>query len=50
MIKWILAFMFTVLVLGLALDVFAQGSIVVLDPSGTIKEIIILPPPPPVWR
>ena len=47
MIKWILGFFFVVFVLGFALDVFAQGSIVVLDPSGTVKEIIILPPPPP---
>lgn len=46
MIKWLLAFMFTVLVLGLALDVFAQ--IIVIDPaSGGVKDIIIMPLPTP---
>jgi len=50
MIKWMLGFALVVVLVGFMLDVFAQGSIVVLDPSGTIKEIIILPPPPPTWR
>ena len=50
MIKWTIGFFLMVFILGLALDVFAQGSIVVLSPDGTVKEIIILPPPPPVWR
>ena len=50
MIKWILGFILVIVLAGFVLDSFAQGSIVVLDPSGTIKEIIILPPPPPTWR
>jgi len=46
MIKWLLGFMFIVLVLGLALDVFAQ--IIVIDPnSGGVKDIIIMPLPAP---
>lgn len=46
MIKWLLAFMFMVLVLGLALDVFAQ--VIVIDPnSGGVKDIIIMPLPAP---
>jgi hypothetical protein len=46
MIKWILGFFFMVLVLGLALDVFAQ--VIVIDPvSGGVKDIIIMPLPAP---
>jgi hypothetical protein len=49
MIKWILAFVFMVLILGIALDVFAQ--VIVIDPvSGGVKDIIILPLPAPTWR
>jgi hypothetical protein len=47
MIRWLLAFMFTVFVLGLALDVFAQAPIIVLDPDGNVKSIVIMPLPPP---
>jgi hypothetical protein len=46
MIKWMLGFFFMVLVLGLALDVFAQ--VIVIDPvSGGVKDIIIMPLPAP---
>lgn len=46
MIKWLLGFMFIVLVLGIALDVF--GQVIVIDPaSGGVKDIIILPLPAP---
>jgi hypothetical protein len=45
MIKWVLAFIFMVLVLGLALDVFAQ--VIVLSPDGTVKDIVIMPMPTP---
>jgi hypothetical protein len=48
MTKWILAFIAMVLILGLALDVFAQ--VIVMNPDGSIKEIIVLPLPPPTWR
>lgn len=45
MIKWILAFIFTVLLVGFMLDTFAQ--VIVLSPDGTVRDIIIMPPPPP---
>ena len=46
MIKWLLAFACMVLILGLALDVFAQ--VIVIDPvSGGVKDIIIMPLPAP---
>jgi hypothetical protein len=45
MIKWILGFFFIVFVLGLALDVFSQ--VIVLSPSGDVKDIVIMPLPAP---
>jgi len=45
MIKWMLGFFFVVFVLGLALDVFSQ--VIVLSPSGEVKDIVLLPLPPP---
>jgi ribose 5-phosphate isomerase len=48
MIKWILGFIAGVLVAGLVLDASAQ--VIVVNPDGSIKETIILPLPPPIWR
>ena len=50
MIKWILCFILMVFVLGLALDVFAQTSILVYDADANFKGTILLPLPPPQWR
>jgi uncharacterized membrane protein len=50
MIKWILAFILAVFIIGLTLDVFAQAPIIVVDPTSGIKQIIIVPPPPPTWN
>jgi len=53
MIKWILCFILMVLVLGLALDVFAQMPIqsIILGPNNEIVgQIVTYPQVPPQWR
>ena len=47
MIKWILAFIAAVFLIGFMLDAFSQ--IIVLDPNtgGSVKDIILLPLPAP---
>jgi hypothetical protein len=49
-IKTILLFVATLFILAFALDTFAQSPIIVLDPDGNVKSIVILPLPPPTWR
>ena len=48
MIKWMLGFALAIILIGFMLDAYSQ--VVVLDPDGNVKSIVILPLPPPTWR
>lgn len=50
MIKWMLGFILVMLLVGLALDVFAQPVATIYDADGNYKGLIVMPLPPPQWR
>jgi hypothetical protein len=46
MIKWIIGFALAIILVGFVLDAYSQ--VIVIDPnSGSVKDIILIPLPPP---
>ena len=47
MIKWMIGFALAIILIGFMLDAYSQ--IIVLDPNtgGSVKDIILMPLPPP---
>ena len=47
MIKWLIGFALAIVLVGFMLDAYSQAPIIVLDPDGNVKSIVIMPLPPP---